>query len=62
MAECFCDMNAYALKGTCECEEECTCECEVCECEQVNLWSVDLAEECPCGDGHCSCQESSDET
>ena len=60
MAECFCDVNAYSLKGTCECEEDCTCDCEVCDCEAIDLWHVDLAEACPCG-GNCSCGQSSDE-
>jgi len=61
MAECVCDVNAYSLQGTCECEEECQCECEVCECEQINLWSVDVIEACPCGDGNCSCGQTSNE-
>ena len=60
MAECFCDMNAYALKGICECEEECICDCEVCGCSIIDLWSVDLVGSCPCG-GNCKCGETSDE-
>ena len=60
MAECFCDINAYALKGICECDEGCTCDCEVCECGAIDLWSVDLAEACPCG-GNCTCGQTSDE-
>ena len=60
MTECFCDVNAYALKGTCECEENCTCECEVCECDSVDLWYVDV-QACACG-GNCKCGQPSDET
>jgi hypothetical protein len=44
MAECFCDVNAYALKGSCECEEGCECNCEICECGEVDVWSVDVGE------------------
>jgi len=54
MAECFCDVNAHALKGLGECDEDCQCDCDVCGCDEINLWSVDLAEECGCGD-NCSC-------
>jgi len=60
MAECFCDINAYALKGLCECEETCTCDCEVCQCAIIDLWSVDLVSACPCG-GNCSCEKALDE-
>ena len=62
MAECFCDMNAHALKGSCECEEDCQCDCDVCGCEDTNLWAADLKEDCACGDGHCSCGEAPYET
>ena len=64
MAECFCDDNAYALKGSCECDEECECNCDVCECHPIDIWTVDLAEQaeqCPCG-GNCTCKEGTDET
>ena len=58
MAECFCDVNAHALKGLCECDEDCQCDCDVCGCEETNLWQVDLVEECACGDGNCNCNET----
>jgi hypothetical protein len=62
MAEgCFCADNAYALKGLCECEEPCSCECEVCDCQQVDLWSVDLKESNSCGCVQCTCQEETHE-
>jgi len=61
MAECFCDMNAYALTGTCECEEDCACDCEICDCGVTDLWSVDVIEACPCGDDNCSCGQTSNE-
>ena len=61
MSECFCDVNAYALKGLCECEEDCSCECEICECdESIDMWSSDIPVGCACG-GNCNCQEPSDE-
>jgi len=56
MAECYCDINAYALKGSCECEEDCPCDCEICECtESIDLWSADM-QECECGDAGCICK------
>ena len=62
MAECFCDINAYALKGLCECEEDCSCSCDICECdkEYVDMWSADLLLNCACG-GNCTCGQCSDE-
>ena len=61
MSECYCDVNAYSLNGTCECEEDCSCGCEICNCEDINLWQLDLVEACPCG-GNCSCGKVSYET
>ena len=59
--ECFCDVNAYALKGMCECDEDCSCEGEGCECEEtIDMWSADLPSVCSCG-GNCRCGQSSDE-
>ena len=67
--ECYCDINAYSLKGVCECEEDCTCDCEVCDCEPhdvnpiIDLWYSDTPETsaCPCG-GNCSCGRTSNDT
>ena len=58
--ECYCDVNAYALKGTCECEEDCTCKCEDCDCDKelVDMWAADVSLVCACG-GNCSCKEGS---
>ena len=60
MAECFCDINAYALKGMCECEEDCTGDCDICGCNNIDLWYADITASCACG-GNCSCVQNSDE-
>ena len=61
--ECYCDVNAYALKGTCECEEDCICKCEGCDCNTIDLWYSDTLETsaCSCG-GNCSCGQTSNDT
>ena len=69
--ECYCDINAYSLKGMCECEEDCTCGCEICDCEPhdwrlnpiIDLWDADIPATSACScEGNCSCEKSSHET
>ena len=34
MAElCYCEENAYLVKGLCECYNDCDCECHACDCQ-----------------------------
>ena len=41
--ECYCNINAYSLKGMCECKTICLCDCEGCDCKKnrIDIWVAD---------------------